>query len=396
MKMAIKNLVLAVSILSVGATVAWARQTPTPSAAPEATANAPCPRIQFATPVYDFGRVRSGDLVRYTYVFTNTGDALLIINGVQPQCGCTTAGDWTKQVESGKTGVIPIQFNSSGYNSSVFKQVTVTCNITNKPPTVVLQLKGTIYKPYDVVPPIAVLNIAPDAESASMVINITNNTDEPLILSAPEINNRMFSARFVTNQPGKGYQLTVSAVPHLPIGSVQGQINMKTSWTNPPVITVTAVATAQPAVMVIPAYLTLPSGALLNALTNSVTIQNKSTNALKLSDPIVSVPAVGAQIRETQPGNMFTALLSFPQGFQVPTGQQVELSIKTSNPKFPVIKVPIMQMPRPPAAVAPPPPAPAVAPVAPVRQVTPVAPVRKVSSAAAKSPPEMPPLPPGF
>ena len=81
-------------------------------------------------------------------MFTNTGDRLLIINNVQPQCGCTTAGEWTRQVEPGKTGSIPIQFNTVGYNGPVFKQVTVTCNVTNQP-TVFLQLKGTVYKPFE-------------------------------------------------------------------------------------------------------------------------------------------------------------------------------------------------------------------------------------------------------
>ena len=31
------------------------------------------PKMQFATPIYDFGKVKSGELVKYTYVFTNAG-----------------------------------------------------------------------------------------------------------------------------------------------------------------------------------------------------------------------------------------------------------------------------------------------------------------------------------
>ena len=79
------------------------------------------PKIQFATPVYDFGRIKSGEPVKHTYVFTNTGDRLLIIKSVQPGCGCTTVGEWTKQAEPGQTGSIPIQFNTSGYNGPVTK-----------------------------------------------------------------------------------------------------------------------------------------------------------------------------------------------------------------------------------------------------------------------------------
>ncbi len=60
---------------------------------------------------------------------------------MQPQCGCTTAGAWTREVEPGQTGTIPIQFNTMAYNGQVFKQVTVNCNVTNQP-LVFLQLKG--------------------------------------------------------------------------------------------------------------------------------------------------------------------------------------------------------------------------------------------------------------
>ena len=35
------------------------------------------PRIEFATPIYDFGRVKSGEVVKHTYVFTNVGGAML-------------------------------------------------------------------------------------------------------------------------------------------------------------------------------------------------------------------------------------------------------------------------------------------------------------------------------
>jgi len=348
--------------------------------------------------MYDFGRVRAGEPAKHTYVFTNTGDALLIINSVQPQCGCTAAGEWTKQVEPGKTGSIPIQFNTMGYSGNVFKQVTVTCNVTNQP-TLFLQLKGTVFRPYDINPQIAVLNIPPDAPGASMVVTITNNTEEPLMLYSAESNNRMIAAQLVTNYPGKGYQLTVSTVPPLGTGSAQAQISLKTSWTNTAVIPLTVVANIQPAVMVIPSYITLAPGPLPNAVTNSVAIQNNSTNQLSLSDPVVNVPGVGVEIREMQPGKSFTALVGFPQGFQVTPGRQVELSLKTTNPKYPLVKVPVMQLPRPagPAVPAPAPTtvAPAPAPV-PGPAVAPVAPVKKLSYGAPRVPPRPPPLPPGL
>ena len=401
MNILIKDLVLSVSILSLGTAVVGALETSAPPVAPAAPTNAVGPKIQFATPLYDFGRVRAGEPVKYTYVFTNTGDGLLILSAVQPQCGCTTAGDWTKQVEPGATGAIPIQFNTASYNGPVFKQVTVTCNVTNQA-TLFLQLKGTVFKPFDLIPQMAVLNVQADSDTASAVITITNNTEEPLTLSPPESNNRMFFAQLMTNVPGKLYQLTVSTVPPLSQGGVQGQISLKTCWTGTPVIPVTVVVNLQPAITVTPPNITLAPPPLANAVTNSITIQNNSTNLLQLSEPTVNVPGVEAQIKEMQPGRTFRALLAFPQGFEALPGQQVEFNVKSSNPKFPVVKVPVKQMARPPAPVAPAPTAPPVAPVAPVKQPPSAAPVapgnagKPVSSAAARRPPMPPPLPPGL
>jgi hypothetical protein len=391
--------------MSVSTLVAEARQTSAPPATVEATTNTIGPKIQFATPLYDFGRVRAGDPVKYTYVFTNTGDALLVLNTVQPQCGCTAAGEWTRQVEPGKTGHIPIQFNTSAYNGGVFKQVTVTCNVKTQS-MLFLQLKGTVYKPYELNPQIAVFNLPPDSDGASMVITITNHMEEPLLLSAPEVNNPIFSAQLITNVLGKGYQVKLSTVPPLPAsGSAQGQMTLKTSWTNPPVIPVTLVANVQPAVMVTPPFITLPPGPLANALTNAVAIQNNSgTNILTLSEPTVNIPGVGIEIRTNDPGKSFSLMLGFPQGFEVPQGRQVELSLRTSSPRVPLVKVPVRQMqrppiqvPRPPAAVAAPTPTPASAPSFPlVPPAASAAPPGRVFPAANSPTPPRPPPPPGL
>src|ERR1019366_4684129 len=343
MRITMKTVARVVGLVILGTAAAGAQPISAPPTTVESTTNAAGPKIQFETPIYDFGKVRSGEPIKHTFVFTNTGDGLLILNAVQPQCGCTAAGEWTKQVEPGNTGSIPIQVNTYGYNGTVIKQVTVTCNVKTQA-TVFLQLKGTLYKPIDFSPPMAVINIAPDSDSGSVLVTITNNTEDPLMLSSPESNNRLFSAQLTTNEPGKAYQLKVSIAPPMPAGSVQAQINLRTGWTNPVVLTIPAIASVQPSVMVIPSYVTLPAGPLVAGLTNSVAIENRSTNALELSEPLVNVPGVEARIKEVRPGFSFAAMLEFPQGFEVPPGRQVELSVKSSNPRFPVVKVPVLQM----------------------------------------------------
>ena len=226
-----------------------------------AATNAVGPKIQFATPVYDFGRVKAGEPVKYTYVFTNTGDGLLIINSVQPQCGCTATGEWTRQVEPGKTGNIPIQFNTAGYNGPVVKQVTVNCNVTNQT-LVLLQIKGTVYKPVDLTPPMAVLNVMPDAERGFR----GGDHHEQYRGAADAVwageQQPDVRRRAEDQHAGEGVPIDDFDGAAAGLGSVQGQITLRTGWTNPPTISVPAVANVQPAIMVVPSHITLAPGPL--------------------------------------------------------------------------------------------------------------------------------------
>src|SRR5215510_16198111 len=92
-------------LLSINVALCRAETPPAPApaspapAADSGTTNGAGAKIQFATPIYDFGRIKSGEAVKYTYYFTNTGDTTLKITHVQPSCGCTTAGEYSKEVE---------------------------------------------------------------------------------------------------------------------------------------------------------------------------------------------------------------------------------------------------------------------------------------------------------
>jgi hypothetical protein len=369
---------LSISVLTFAGTTLALAETP----APAAPAAAPAPAaaatggasVAFETPIFDFGKIKSGEPVKHTFVFTNTGTETLVISNVQPACGCTTSGEWTRQVEPGKTGTIPIQFNSANFNGAVAKHVTVTSNDKTQP-NVTLQIKGTIWKPVDVNPQFAVMNVPPDSyEPVKSEVRIINNTEQAFTLSAPESNNKFFKADLETITAGKEFKVTITTVPPLESGNVQGQITLKSTSTEAPVINITAWATVQAAVAVNPAQIVLPGGPLGPNQTASVTIQNNVTNVLKVSEATVDAKGVDVKLTEPQPGKLFTATLTFPEGFEVPQGTPINLSLKTSHPNHSVIKVPVLQLPKLPVAqpnivpLTPPPPQAATKAVTPAVQ----------------------------
>ena len=328
-------------------------ETPPSSPGSGASPNAVGPRIQFASTTYEFGRVLVGAVVRHDFIFTNTGDATLEISGVYPKCGCTIAGAWSRQVEPGQVGVIPLEFNTSHFGGmTVTKEAVVMC--TDKRETsLTLQLKGTIWKPIEVNPQMAFLNLIADAPSnAPTTLHIVSSLDEPLTLSEPVSSNPSFAVELKTIKPGKEFDLVVQAVPPLRQGSVQGTITIKTSSTNAPKIEVSALAVVQPEVMVAPPQISLPPGPLAAPFPCSVSIRSMGSAPLTISSPSLSLTNVAVQIKTVQEGKYYIVLLTFPAGFQLVQTSHEELTVKTSNPRYAEVRVPIRQVARPPVSVS--------------------------------------------
>ncbi len=351
----ILHAVAVVSLLLGSRATLIAQALPVPVPAPVAD-SAPAPKIAFDNAVWDFGRIKSGEVLKHTFVFTNTGTATLEITQVQPGCGCTTAGEWTRKVEPEETGTLAIQFNSANFQGPVLKTVAVHSNDKSQP-NVMLQLKGTIWKAVDVNPQFAMINVLPDSPSASTIVQILNNSDEPLVLSNPDSNNPLFHATIITNRPGKEFQLVIAAEPaSMTNTTMQGQITLKTSMASTPVITVTAWANVQQAIVTMPPQVVLPTAPLAAPAAPEVTIQNNSTNLVQITDVNVNLPGVEVALSEKIPGRSFIIKLSFPVGFQMAPGQQGVVTARSSSSQMPSIKIPIHQTPRPVVSVPPTPP----------------------------------------
>lgn len=98
--------------------------------------------FKFETMEYNYGTIKQGDKVEYTFSFTNVGKEPLIITSAQGSCGCTVP-EWPKEpIKKGETGKIHITFNSAGKMGLQDKTITINSNAKTNP--VVLHIKGNI------------------------------------------------------------------------------------------------------------------------------------------------------------------------------------------------------------------------------------------------------------
>lgn len=101
------------------------------------------PKINFKTSIYDYGKIKEDDgVANYSFEFTNTGNAPLIIQRVTTSCGCTSPV-WPKEpIAPGKGGKITVGYNPAGRPGPFAKTITIYSNAET--PTVILQIKGEV------------------------------------------------------------------------------------------------------------------------------------------------------------------------------------------------------------------------------------------------------------
>lgn len=95
--------------------------------------NPPGPFIKFTEDSHDFGEIEQGETVAYTFEFSNTGDAPVVISNVLTTCGCT-ASSWPREpILPGASSKIEVSFNSTGKIGHQNKVITIMSNATNNP-----------------------------------------------------------------------------------------------------------------------------------------------------------------------------------------------------------------------------------------------------------------------
>lgn len=98
--------------------------------------------MKFDKTEFDFGKVKEGEKVKYTYKFTNTGKKPLEIKSCKGSCGCTVPKCPTEPIAPGASADIPVEFDSNHKAGNQSKTVTVVAN--TEPVNTVLTIKGEV------------------------------------------------------------------------------------------------------------------------------------------------------------------------------------------------------------------------------------------------------------
>lgn len=100
------------------------------------------PKFSFVNDTYDFGQIKQGEKVSYSFKFKNTGNTPLIISSASASCGCTVPSYPEEPIQPGEESKIDVVFDSNGKMGMQTKTITLVSNTI--PNTKVLYLRGEI------------------------------------------------------------------------------------------------------------------------------------------------------------------------------------------------------------------------------------------------------------
>lgn len=103
------------------------------------------PKIVFSAPdnTIDYGKVTKNENGTRDFIFTNTGNAPLLITNVLSTCGCTVPTKPNEPIMPGKTGKITVKYNMAP--GPIRKTITVESNAVNYDDgRVALKIKGEV------------------------------------------------------------------------------------------------------------------------------------------------------------------------------------------------------------------------------------------------------------
>lgn len=97
--------------------------------------------IDFESEILDYGTIEKGTDGTRTFIFTNSGNAPLIISDVKTSCGCTVPTYSKEAILPGEEGEIKVKYDTKKVGAFT-KTITVSsnANLTRK----TLKIKGTI------------------------------------------------------------------------------------------------------------------------------------------------------------------------------------------------------------------------------------------------------------
>ena len=182
-------------------------------------------RLEIDSPVFGFGTVAQGTVVKHDFEIRNSGDAVLQINKLVPSCGCTASNASKDTLNPGEKAVLSVSFDTSGFEGDKTKTVSVISTDTERQQQT-LTLRGRVEAVATASPErIAFGEVTRSGDSVFRSFEVSLNPNS----SGRIMEAKSFSSALVITEIGgdsRKKQYSVSLSPDAPIGEFRGRISV--------------------------------------------------------------------------------------------------------------------------------------------------------------------------
>ncbi|MGB6223523.1 vitamin K epoxide reductase family protein [Haloferula sp.] len=329
----------------------------TPNGVEEAIAESGgLPRLELGDPVFRFGNVIAGSVVDHAFTLRNSGLADLKISGFVPGTGVSAATSWENRIEPGKTGELPLRFDTTGMAGAVSISTELRTNADVDAPAI--RFEGEVRAGYEWEPKAARFNGFTNAGTMeSVTIVLSNPGPEAVPLQLEKTGDTSFEARLDAVEAGHRYELSLRLSESAIGRAVTETVTLRTGEGD----LISIVASAPPArrLWARPANVRLPPpGKMLDGAIRVVTIRSTNGEPFELGDvlfrQILDVAeadfgghqkgAVESRVSSADDKRLWRIELRFPAGFElVPGARHGLVTMKSNLPGAEAFSIPVLQ-----------------------------------------------------
>jgi hypothetical protein len=183
------------------------------------------PQATLGPTEYDFGGVRRGAKVAWTFRLHNAGHTPLELTGVHFSKPGMTAR-LPEKVEPGADGTISLEWTTDRVQGSVRGVAVVDTNDPHAR-SVTLTLTGTVHGPLDIEPVPAVFLSAFRGEDLRRELTLRSNQPGPVTLRLHARDGEHYVANLEPVEPGRSWRLTVKPAPGTPPGRYEETLTIE-------------------------------------------------------------------------------------------------------------------------------------------------------------------------
>ncbi|MBN2444617.1 MAG: DUF1573 domain-containing protein [Spirochaetales bacterium] len=289
------------------------------------------PAIKFSNHIYKFGEINEGDKVEYTFSFINSGTDTLLIKNVRGTCGCTVPGNYTREIAPGKSGEIPVVFNSFGFQGNVIKTIKVETNIPDTEPFS-LTLEGNI----NVIVELSTRTIwlgqtRKDGPPLKGSIILNNHTETPMKIIKAEVSGKQCVVKVIPIVEGKEYEVELTVSPPFKEDQVREILTITTNIKGKEVIDVQYHYYGIADIEVGPKEIIVYLKNMQPDSMRIITIQSHIDELFELTNPLVHGKNMDLTVETLVPGKHMQLLIKFKEGFTFPENESMAVSFGVKN-----------------------------------------------------------------